>query len=249
MKPTLVLVSIAAAVALTVGLVWHYGVRKPMGGEAVREERALPPFNRIAIEGFADLVLVQGSAESISIEGAPEYLRSLRFEVIDGKLVLANSGARHGWLDIFNGEARPIHATLTFRKLDAISVEGAAKLRADRLETDRLAVSASGATKLSISALDAKELAVSGSGAFKMDIAGRTVAQQIRISGAGDYRASKLQSETAKVTVSGAGRVAILAEKTLDIDLSGAGSVEYFGNPKVTQDIRGVGRVKKGVAE
>ena len=42
-----------------------------------------------------------------------------------------------------------------------------------------------------------KELAVSGSGAFKMEVAGRTVAQRIRISGAGDYRAAKLQSETA----------------------------------------------------
>jgi len=249
MKPTLVLVSIAAAVALTVGLVWHYGTRNPMGGETVREERALPPFDRIAIEGFADLVLVQGGAESIAIEGAPKYLRNLRFEVTDGKLVLANAKARHGWLDLLDGDTQPIHATLTFRTLDAISVEGAARLRADRLETDRLAVSASGATKLSISALDAKELAVSGSGAFKMDVAGRTVAQRIRISGAGDYRAAKLQSETAKVTVSGAGRVVVLVERSLDIDLSGAGSVEYLGNPKVTQDIRGVGRVKKRAAD
>ena len=184
-----------------------------MGGETVREERALPPFDRIAIEGFAELVLVQGGAESIAIEVAPKYLRNVRFEVTDGKLVLANPKARHGWLDLLDGETQPIHATLTFRTLNAISVEGAAKLRADRLEDRSARGVGIGSHKLSISALEAKELAVSGSGAFKMDIAGRTVAQRIRISGAGDYRAAKLQSETAKVTVSGAGRVVVQVEK------------------------------------
>ena len=77
-------------------------------------------------------------------------------------------------------------------------------------ETDRLTVSASGRARLAISALEAKELTVTGSGAIKMEVAGRTVAQRIRISGAGDYRAAKLESETAKVTVSGAGRVVVL---------------------------------------
>ena len=61
-----------------------------------------------------------------------------------------------------------------------------------------------------------------------MEIAGRTVAQTIKISGAGDYRAAELDSETAKVTVSGAGRVVVRVEKTLDIDLSGAGDGRIF---------------------
>ena len=93
-------------------------------------------------------------------------------------------------------------------------------------------MSAAGATSVRITELEAKELAVDGSGAIKMEIAGRTVAQTIRISGAGDYRAADLASETAKVTVSGAGRVAVRVDKTLDVDLSGAAAVEYVGDPK-----------------
>ena len=58
--------------------------------DTVQEVRELPPFNRVAIEGFANLTLVQGGAESIAIEGAPQYLRSLRIEVTDGTLALAN---------------------------------------------------------------------------------------------------------------------------------------------------------------
>ena len=125
--------------------------------DTVQEVRELPPFNRVAIEGFANLTLVQGGAESIAIEGAQQYLRSLRIER-DRR----HAGARQPRdppfvARLFDGEAQPIHATLTFRTLDAISVEGAAKLRADRLETDRLAVSASGATQaLRFHALDAE---------------------------------------------------------------------------------------------
>ena len=40
---------------------WHSG-----GADTVSGERELPPFNRVAIEGFADVTLVQGSAESAS---------------------------------------------------------------------------------------------------------------------------------------------------------------------------------------
>jgi hypothetical protein len=82
------------------------------------------------------------------------------------------------------------------------------------MSVDRLAVSASGATSLRIADLDAKALAVDGSGAIKMEVAGRTVAQTIEISGAGDYRAEDLASDTAKVAVSGAGRVVVRVAKT-----------------------------------
>ena len=68
-----------------------------------------------------------------------------------------------------------------------------------------------------------------------MEIAGRTAAQTIEISGAGDYRAEDLASDTAKVAVSGAGRVVVRVAKTLDVDLSGAATVEYIGDPKVTR--------------
>jgi Putative auto-transporter adhesin, head GIN domain len=228
---------------------WSYDAWKSgRGGERGVVERALPAFNRIAIEGFAELTLVPGQTESVSIDAAPKQRAGVRLEVTDGKLSIANPRPRHWWLDLFGDDVKPVRMTLTYRTLNAISVAGAAKVRADRL-TDRLTVSASGATSVQISALEAQELVVNGSGAIRMDAAGRVVAQRIGISGAGDYRAAKLDSETAKVRVSGAGRVVVRAEKTLDIEISGAGSVDYFGNPKVTQEISGVGRIRRRAAD
>jgi hypothetical protein len=247
MKRVIPVLLILVAAAVAISLAWSYviGSFPGRGADALAEQRALPPFSRVAVEGFAEVTLVQGGAESVTVEAAPRQLRRVRTEVSNGTLTIANVQSRRWWSDFFGGGARPARVTVTFRELDAIRAAGAVKLRADRLRAGRLTVSASGATSLRIADLDAKELSVDGSGAMKVELAGRAVAQTIAISGAGDYRAADLASDDARVTVSGAGRVVVRVEKTLGIGLSGAGSVEYLGNPRVTQQISGAGRVKR----
>jgi len=215
------------------------------GGDALVEEHALPPFRRVVIDGFAEVTLVQGDTESITVEGARRQLRSMQISVKDGTLRMSSYEAQRWWQNMFAGGTRPARITLNLRVLDAITAEGAVKIRSEQLKSERLAVSASGATSVKITNLEAKELTIDGSGAIKMEIAGRAVAQTIEISGAGDYRAADLVSDTAKVTVSGAGRVAVRVDKTLDLDLSGAATVEYIGDPKITRQVSGAGRVKR----
>lgn len=247
MKPIIPVLLVLVAIAVAVGAAWLYLSRSfPIGrGEVVAEQRALPSFSRIVIEGFADVTLVQANAESVTVEAPSKYLPSVRTEVSDGALRITSDQSRRWWSAILGGGARPARVTVTYREIEAINTSGAVKLRADRLKVDRLKVSASGATSLKISDLDTKELSVSGSGAMKVEIIGRAALQTIDISGAGNYRAAELASDDARVTVSGAGRVVVKAENTLQISLSGAGNVEYIGNPKVTQQISGAGRVKR----
>jgi hypothetical protein len=240
----IILAILAIAIAGAVGVSWWYENSKSGRGGGATAEQELPPFDRVAVEGFTDVTLLQGAAERIALQGSSDYVGTLRLDVTDGRLTIANPRARRWWLD-FMGDVKPARITLTYRKLNALTVEGAGTVRIDRLVTDRLSVSAAGAASVRIAELEANDLTVTGSGALKMEIAGRTVSQKIRISGAGDYQAAKLDSQTAAVTVSGAGRVVVRAQKTLDVGVSGAGSVEYFGDPKVTQDIRGVGSVRR----
>ena len=247
MKRVIPVLLILVAIAVAVSLAWSYliGSFPGSGGAVLAEQRALPAFSRIAVAGFAEVMLVQGNAETVSVEAAAKHARRVRTEVKDGTLTIVNDQSRRWWSNFFGGGARPARVIVTFRALDAISAAGAVKLHADQLKSDRLAVSASGATSLKISGLDTKELTIDGSGAMKVELSGRAVAQTVTISGAGDYRAADLASEDATVTVSGAGRVVVRVEKTLGIGLSGAASVEYLGNPKVTQQISGAGRVKR----
>lgn len=235
----------AMAVALSIGwfyLAWSFGGG---GGEIVTEERAVAPFNRIVIEGFADVTLVQGNTESVQIEAPKKQSAGVRTQVSGGTLTIAHGQSRPWLLGFLGVGARGAHVRVAFRNLDAIAAAGAVKIRAESLKAEALKVSASGATSLRIDDLDAKELSVSGSGAIKVELAGRAVEQRVSISGAGDYRAADLASVDARVAVSGAGRVVVQVEKTLKVGLSGAGAVEYIGNPKVTQQISGAGRVKR----
>jgi hypothetical protein len=239
------LILLAAAVAA--GLAWIFLAWSFPGarGEVTTERRALPPFTRIAIEGLADATLVQGTTESVTIEAPSRQLPRVRTEVTDGTLTIGSSDSRRWWSELFGVSARPARVTVAYRELEGISATGAVKIRAERLKTDRLKLSASGATSLKIADLDTKLLSLSGSGAMKAEVAGRATEQRIAISGAGDYRATDLVSEDARVAVSGAGNVAIRVEKTLRVGITGAGSVEYIGDPTVTQQISGAGRVKR----
>jgi hypothetical protein len=244
MRHLFIVLAVAMTVAGSAGPVWGADRGKSEGRGEPTAESELPPFDRVAVQGFTDVTLVQGTAEGIALDGSPDALRGLSLDVTDGMLTITNPHTRRWWVD-FMGDGKPARITLTYRKLNGLTVEGAATVRADRLVTDRLSVAASGATTVRITALEANDLTVTGSGALKLDVAGRTVSQKIRISGAGDYQAGKLDSQTAAVNVSGAGKVVVRAQKTLDVSVTGAGSVEYFGDPKVTQDIRGIGSIQR----
>ena len=246
MKVVFAILGVLAAIAIAVSLAWFYlGWSLRGGGEVVSEQQALPSFNRIVIEGFADVTLVQGNTESVQIEAAPKQLPGVHAQVSGGTLTIAHGGSRSWLSSFFGGGARGARVRITFRSLEAITAAGTVKIRAEALRTDRLKVSAAGTTSLRIDALEANELAVTGSGAMKVELAGHVTEQRVSISGAGDYRAAELASQDARVSVSGAGRVIVQVEKTLKVALSGAGSVEYIGNPKVTQQVSGVGRVKR----
>ena len=244
MRHLFIVFAVAIASAGSAGTVLGADRVKSESRGGLTAESELPPFDRVAVQGFTDVTLVQGNAEGIALEGSADALRGLSLDVTDGMLTITNPHTRRWWVD-FMGEGKPARITLTYKKLNGLTVEGAATVRADRLVTDRLAVAASGATSVRIGALEANDLTVTGSGALKLEVAGRTVSQKIRISGAGDYQAGKLDSQTAAVNVSGAGKVVLRAQKTLDVSVSGAGSVEYFGDPKVTQDIRGIGSIQR----
>ena len=161
-------------------------------------------------------------------------------------LILRGGGGSGGWQNWFGSSPGPApKVTVTFTELTRIEASGGLRLSAEKIQVPKLAIDVSGAAAVTIADLATDDLRIEGSGAMKADIAGRATAQRIEISGAGDYHAPKLVSETASVGVSGAGRVLVNATKTLRIDLSGAGVVDYTGNPVVTKSVSGLGKVRQ----
>jgi hypothetical protein len=67
----------------------------------------------------------------------------------------------------------------------------------------------------------------------------------VTLSGAGNYHAEDLRSDSAEITISGLGKVTIWVTETLEVAVSGTGGVDYYGSPQVDQRISGLGRIQK----
>lgn len=234
-----VIATLAAVAMLAAG-------RNAPAGESVREERALNGFSRIEIAGRADVTLVQGDTEGVTVEAPAQAMRRVKTAVEGNTLVVETSTARH-WQDWFNGGGRIVEPRLTIRvrHLERIESAGSIKISADSLSADRLALDFAGRCTLRIANLQAKRLLLDGSGALKVEIAGRVDEQRVDLSGAGSYQAAGLASDTARLDVNGAGKAVVNVAKTLSVDISGAGVVEYIGDPKVSQSISGIGKVRR----
>jgi hypothetical protein len=212
----------------------------------VTESREVSNFDRVALRDYGELVITQGEQESLTIETHPDVLSQIKTEVREGKLVIRIGGS---WLDKL-GHAlsasltkQPIKYSLTVKKLTALEISGAARVKASDIETDGLALKLSGAGQVSIESLSAEVLEVDSPGAGAITVSGKVGEQRIAISGAGSYKAPKLESRRASVDLRGAGQATVWAVEDLDVTISGLGSVEYYGSPTVKKSVSGLGSV------
>jgi len=248
MRRVPVLSVILASIVIVAGYAWPVIAFADSGGGdrsgRMTEVQALPPFLRIEVSGLAEIVLIQGSEETISFGNSSRA--GVIASVENGTLRIARSDDRRWWHPLLGGGARRTpRIVVTFKDLHYISTAGAVRVRAAAVRASDLRVSSSGTTSLKIDDLRAQTLRVTGSGAMTTELAGRVFDQQVSISGAADYRAENLVSDSATVTVSGAGVVIVHAREQLKASISGAGSIEYLGDPAVEQRVSGAGRVKR----
>jgi len=203
------------------------------------------PFHRVEFSGHAELILVQGEREAVVIEASPKAHARVRVRSQDGRLRIDASENVSWWSWFGSGSGRGPTITVYFKTLEALDMSGAVKVTSSAIQSPKLRVSASGATSMKVDSLKVDALRFAGSGAVKGEFAGSATDQEISISGAGAYRAPKLLSETAAVTVSGAGKVVVNAQKKLDASISGAGAIEYFGDPALKQRVSGAGKITR----
>lgn len=202
------------------------------------------PFHRVEISGHANVVLVQGSKEAVTVAASPRAGARVRVRSANGRLTIDTHDTEGSWSWFGSGGRAPI-VTIYFKQLERVDLSGAVKVRAESLRGDRLRIDASGATTIEIERLQVSALQFEGSGAIKAELAGTATEQEISISGAAAYRAGKLASQSASVEVSGAGKAIVNAQRKLDASITGAGVIEYLGDPAVTQRVSGAGKITR----
>jgi len=211
------------------------------------EQRAVSGFDRVRLEDVGILEITQGDHEALTVEADAEVLPKVISEVRDGVLVLRVSG---GWLDrlgtaINAGFSRTrVRFAVTVKSLVGLAIAGVGRVDVGELKAPQFTLELHGGADVHFKALTADRLEVRLSGAGSIEFAGKVAQQQVVLSGAGSYSGGKLESQTARVTLSGAGSATVWATQELDATLAGLGSVQYYGNPQVRKTISGLGSVQ-----
>lgn len=232
-------IMLAAAMALT------YQVFPVKGSNNVTSKTyTVKDFNRIVLDGKAEIIVTQAEDYSVKIEAEDNILDEIKAADVGNTLKIdKRKSLPFLWGRKLNNK-KPIKIYIAANKLERINLNGEGKLSIDKFNAEKLTISASGENSAIVKNLTLKELDLKISGSFNGEFSGSTNKQKIRISGAGKYNAKDFKSSEAEIDISGAGDTFVHASEKLDVNISGAGTVTYSGSPKkVDQEISGSGKV------
>ena len=217
----------------------YFGPGEPGSGKVIVQTRDVSNFHAIDVSYPGEIIITQGSKESLEIEAEDNVLPGLKTQVRNGTLEIFYKPEK----DKHVNPTKPVKITIVVKKLDDVQFSSAGTMTIDGVKTDSLDFSLSGAGKVEVNDIETKDLSIDLSGAGSMDASGATDRLDINISGAGSFNGGDLHSQTASVNISGLGSATVWADDDLDANVSGMGSVNYYGSPDVSKNVSGVGGV------
>ncbi|MEJ2013652.1 MAG: DUF2807 domain-containing protein [Anaerolineales bacterium] len=212
----------------------------------VTEKRDVHDFNRVRLRDYGELIVSMGDEESLTIDSEQEILDAIQ-TIVRGDTLDIFIGA--SWLDKLNFALStsftriPIKYTLVVKDLNALDILGAARVRIDGIQSERLAIVLGGAGEIIGHDLQTEQLDVDLRGAGKIEFSGSTADQWVTISGAGNYHAPDMATKKTRVEVTGAGKATVAAREELNLAIRGVGSVDYYGPGTVSRSISGLGSI------
>ncbi|MEN6436883.1 MAG: head GIN domain-containing protein [Anaerolineaceae bacterium] len=196
-------------------------------------------FNKVELNGIGDLIIEQGSKEGLRIKCEENFLPYIEVSVSDDTLVIDLKP--HISFDPSND----ITYYLSVKDLSSVELNGVGDIVINNLETSNLDVASNGVGDITITELLADNIGVALAGIGDIRLEGKVVSQSVSLSGTGDYKGKKLESQTAEVTISGMGTAGVRVSDSLKATISGTGSLNYIGDPQIEQNISGLGEINK----
>lgn len=208
-------------------------------GKVATDKRVISGFDALALKGSFNVVLNQGTTESVEVLADDNLLPLIETRVDGSTLVVA---AKKG---VSFSTRNPLVVNITAKNLKAIAISGSGDVLGISIKTDALAISISGSGNVKMEKLQSDNLsvAIAGSGDFSAN--GTAKQQAISISGSGDVRADMLEGQDVVVKIAGSGDATVWAKNTLLANIAGSGDISYKGDAKVTQKVAGSGSVSK----
>jgi hypothetical protein len=226
----------AAAFASGTG---DYGNRVIGSGFVRTENRTVPSFTNIDVEGSGIVTLSQGIVQSVSVETDDNIMGLVKTEVVGGVLHL-------GFVPGTSvGRMTRLSFRITAPRIDGIVISGSGDVHAAaplRTSALGLEIRGSGSIDASVEA-DTVRATIGGSGGINVN--GHTGDLSVTINGSGSLQARDLASLTADIRVNGSGGADVTVRDTIAITISGSGNVSYGGGAKATVRSSGSGTARQ----
>jgi len=237
---TLTVVLLMAAVAIFLTVAAALGAFRPV---TPADLAALGDFERIELAANGSMHIIQGERSAIVIDAPARELRKLTVTVSDRTLRIE---PRWPWPGLLAPAGDAIRYDVTVRDLRALTLAGMGEISIDGLDETALELRLTGGPGIiTIDNLSTHQLTVVLADGATVTVAGVAADQAVSIAGDGNYKAERLESETARVQLSGGGVAVLRVSDALDVEILGAGRVGYYGDPIVTQRIEGEGGLER----
>lgn len=207
-------------------------------GNVVKETISLDKITGFNLSINAEVLITQGSSQSVMIEGQKNIIDNIRKTVKGG---IWNIGYEKNVSD-----TKPVTVYITLSTLQEVGLSGSGHIRStnsfSNLGTLEINVAGSGDVFLSCTAQET-EVNISGSGEVRLT--GKASALDIAMSGSGNVNASEYTTKGCEVAISGSGDAKVRVDGPLSTSISGSGNVYYTGETQVSARVTGSGSVRK----
>jgi hypothetical protein len=195
------------------------------------EEKDYGSFNKIRLRDAVDVYILQGSKESVRLEGEPDPKNLIEIKNVGGTLTIGNVKSKGNIVN--KNMKQKVYVTVV--DISSIDCSGAIKLESKgQLNLKRMALVLSGATDVELD-LSLDELILDLSGATDVKLNGQAASVNLNCSGASTFDASDLKVNDAKIECSGANYTKLYITGNLELDASGASDVKCKGNPTISK--------------
>lgn len=202
-------------------------------------------FKAIKVSNGIDLMLTQGSEESLAVSASePKYLEKLKSEIVDGTLKIYYDNAGMIWN---SNEKRKLKAYVSFKTLEKLQASSGASVKSSKiLHVAKLELKLSSGALLTSEVNITQLTAIQESGA-EININGKANELTVEASSGAIFKGYELVSDYCKAKASSGGSVRVYVEKELDAKASSGGGIHYKGNGVIKEvNISSGGSVKKG---
>jgi hypothetical protein len=206
-------------------------------GDVITREIYVPEFEKVHLNGSADVFITQGNTRRILVEIDENLIDHINRDVY-----------RDIWeieIDRCVSRIHEFNVYITTPHITELAINGSGKILGDNtfLEDEiNLEINGSGDIDVGIEG-EAVHISIEGSGNIFLE--GNVDLLNHEVDGSGDLEAFDLLTERAFIDVLGSGDSEVWVTDLLDVLIEGSGDVLYRGDPIVESEINGSGRIIK----